>query len=224
VTPVNLIGRGGIGGQVAGWLSSASGYRLQSVIERGMVDWPTAPLTIDAAGPAALREHGERLLAEGELWTVGAAALIDPAFAARLRNVSADSGHRLRLFTAWVTGPSLCPAGYPARLEVHQSAPGLAPAPGEVFAGPLADAAERFPDHLNTATAAALVGPGIEATAVRLTCTPAGSPHVLRARFQMPGATIETRVRLDVASGEPHPVAAAIIAALQSRGGWLHYS
>jgi len=223
MTTVNLIGRGGIGAQVGDWLSGASGYRLGAIIGKGAADWPAAPLTIDAAGPAALREFGERLLAQGELWTVGAAALADPVFFARLRAVAAASGHRLRLFTATVTGPPRCPSGTAARLLVRQSAPGLAPVPGEVFAGPLAEAALRFPDHLNTATAAALAGPGIEATEVRLTSTPAGSPHILAMRLLLPGTAIETEARFDVKPGAPHPVATALVAALQARASWLGY-
>ncbi|MFN3292578.1 MAG: hypothetical protein ACK4S2_02295 [Gemmobacter sp.] len=92
--------------------------------------------------------------------------------------------------------------------------------PGPIFAGPLAQAAELFPDHPNSATAAALCGPGIEATTIALRCTEDGGPHVIRASFAMPGQTIETEVRF---GNGPHPVAQAIIAALERRGGWLRY-
>lgn len=223
MTPVNLIGRGAIGAQVADWLQKAPGHALQCVIGRGAAEWPAAPLTIDTAGPAALRDHGARLLAEGELWTVGAAALADPALADRLRAVAAASGHRLRLFTALVTGPARNVHCGATRLHIRQSAPGLAPVPGVVFAGPLSDAAARFPDHLNTATAAALAGPGVVATDVQLSCTRPGSPHVLAMRLQMPGAMLESEVRFDMRPGTPHPVATAIIAALQGRAGWLDF-
>jgi aspartate dehydrogenase len=218
--PVNLIGRGRIGGAVAGWLDASDRYRLNARIGRGAAGLPAAPLTIDAAGPEALRAHGPAALAQGDLWSVGAAALIDPALRALLEDVATRHGHALRLFTGWIGGVMLCPPGMPSRLHVTQSAPGLAPAPGLLFEGPLAEAAAVYPEHLNTATAAALTGPGIAATTVALHATAPGGPHRIHARFEMPGQTVETEVRF---GDGPHPVAAAIIAALARRGAWMRY-
>lgn len=219
VTAVNLIGRGKIGAGVADWLRAAPGYALQAVIGRNGAA-PPAPLTIDTAGPAALRAFGATLLAQGDLWTVGAAALIDDGLRARLAVVAAQHGTELRLFTGWITGPNLCPSGAGATLHIEQSAPRLGPAPGVLFHGPLAEAAARFPDHLNTATAAALCGPGIGATTITLLSTEDGGPHIIRARFAVPGQTIDTETRF---GDGPHPVTQAIIAALQARGAWLRY-
>jgi aspartate dehydrogenase len=217
--PVNLIGRGRIGAAVAGWLKGSDSHVLQSVIGR-TGQWRSAPLTIDAAGPQALRAHGEALLAEGDLWSVGAAALIDDDLCGRLAEVAGRTGHELRLFTGWIAGPTLAPAGANARLHIEQQAPRLGRAPGLLFSGSLREAAARFPDHLNTATAAALAGPGIDATTIALHCSEEGGRHVIRARFEVPGQTIQTNVQFD---GGPHPVAQAIIAALEARGRWLRY-
>lgn len=219
LTAVNLIGRGKIGAGVTEWLRGSDRYALQAVVGRDGVA-PPAPLTIDTAGPAALRAFGESLLTQGDLWTVGAAALIDDGLRHRLAAVAAQAGTELRLFTGWITGPTLCPAGAGATLHIEQSAPRLGPAPGLLFHGPLADAAARFPDHLNTATAAALCGPGIAATTIALHSTEDGGPHIIRARFAMPGQTIDTEVRF---GDDPHPVSQAIIAALERRGRWLRY-
>lgn len=220
-TVVTVIGAGRIGGPVAAWLAAAPGYRLGAVVGRGATGLPPADLTIDAAGPAALRAFGPQALAQGEVWTVGAAALVDEGLRAALAAAAAATGHRLRLFTPWIGGPALMPAGTAARLHVTQEAPRLGPAPGLLFEGPLAAAARRFPDHLNTATAAALTGPGIAATTVALVSSADGGPHVIRARFDMPGQTVETAVRFD--GDGPHPVAAALIAALERRQAWLAY-
>src|SRR5215207_129157 len=217
--PVNLIGRGRIGAAVADWLNGSDSHVLQSVVGRTGI-WRPAPLAIDAAGPQALRAHGEALLSEGDLWSVGAAALIDDDLRGRLAEVAGRTGHELRLFTGWIAGPTLAPASAGARLHIEQQAPRLGPAPGLLFSGSLREAAVRFPDHLNTATAAALAGPGIDATAIALHCSEAGGPHVIRARFEVPGQTIQTSVQFD---GGPHPVAQAIIAALEARGRWLRY-
>lgn len=217
--PVIVIGRGRIGGPVIDWLQGSADTRLIDVIGRRGGQIPAAPpefpgLVIDTAGPGALAEWGERALAWGEVWTVGAAALLDRGLRARL-----TGPNRLRLFTPWIAGPALAPPGTPARLHVEQSAPGLAAEPGLLFEGPLEQAGRLFPHHLNTATAAALTGPGLTATTVALHCTPPGGPHGIRALFQMPGQTVRTEVTFD-ASG-PHPVAQALIAALARRGAPL---
>ena len=217
--PVNLIGRGRIGAAVAAWLNGSDSHVLQSVIGR-TGQWRAAPLAIDAAGPQALRTHGEALLAEGDLWSVGAAALIDDDLRGRLAEVARRSGHELRLFTGWIAGPTLAPAGTNVRLHIEQQAPRLGPAPGLLFSGSLREAAARFPAHLNTAPAAALGGPGIDATTIALHCSEEGGPHIIRARFEVPGQTIHTDVQF---AGGPHPVAQAIIAALEARGRWLRY-
>ena len=217
--PVNLIGRGRIGTPVAAWLEGSDSHVLNSMIGRTGT-WRAAPLTIDAAGPQALRTLGEALLSQGDLWSVGAAALIDDDLRERLAAVAGRSGHELRLFTGWIAGPTLAPAAAGARLHIEQHAPRLGPAPGPLFSGSLREAAARFPDHLNTATAAALAGPGIESTTIALHCSPDGGPHIIRSSFEVAGQAIRTEVRFD---GGPHPVAQAIIAALEARDRWLRY-
>ena len=215
-TTLTLIGRGRIGSEVANGLRSLSGYRLVAVLGRDAGMLPRADITIDTAGPDALRRYGEEALSHGALWTVGAAALIDPALRERLHQAALQGGHGLRLFTGWISGPLLCPPDLPAKLFVRQYAPGLADRPGVLVRGPLARAAERFPDHLNTAVACALSGPGLAATHVTLMSTPEGGAHRIAARFVMPGQTIRTDIRFDRPG--PHPVAAAILAALARRG------
>ena len=139
--PVNLIGRGRIGAAVAGWLKGSDSHVLQSVIGR-TGEWRPAPLTIDAAGPQALRAHGEALLSQGDLWSVGAAALIDDDLRVRLAEVAGRTGHELRLFTGWIAGPTLAPAGANARLHIEQQAPRLGPGPGLLISGSLCGAAK----------------------------------------------------------------------------------
>jgi len=219
---VNLIGHGAIGRAVADWLRGTHGYHLQEVIRRDQEHWKPADLCIDTAGPGGLRAFGPRMLQQGPLWTVGAAALIDPAFRQDMQAAAQSSSHHLRLFTPWITGPGLAPQSQANRLHITQSAPNLGPNPGLIFEGPLAKAALRFPDHLNTATAAALTGPGVEATTICLTSTAEeNAPHRISARFDMPGCQITTEVTFG--SGGMHPVAAAIIAALERQGDWLRF-
>jgi predicted dinucleotide-utilizing enzyme len=215
-TTIALIGRGAIGAEVAQGLAGVPDYRLLAVLGRDARDLPPSQITIDAAGPDALRRFGAAALSQGELWTVGAAALIDDEFRQSLLAIARETGNALRLFTGWIAGPSLCPPDLPARLYIRQSAPGLAARPGAIFSGPLSEAAARFPDHLNTTVATALCGPGIAATRVTLISSPKGGPHRIAARFVMPGQTIRSEVRFDRPG--PHPVAAAILSALTRRG------
>jgi predicted dinucleotide-utilizing enzyme len=209
---VTLIGRGRIGTEVAQGMRRLPGYRVEAVLGRDATALPRSQLTIDLAGPAALRAHGMAALSHGDLWSVGAAALIDDDLRSAMDARAREAGHVLRLFTGWISGPALCPPGEDARLFIRQSAPDLGDRPGVVFDGPLAEAAIRFPDHLNTATATAICGPGIGATRVTLTCSAPGTAHRIFARFVMPGQTIRTEVRFDRPG--PHPVASAILAAL----------
>jgi aspartate dehydrogenase len=217
---VTLIGRGRIARAVADGLRDLPGIRLAAMIGRESAQGPETPLTIDAAGPQALREYGAIALRHGDLWTVGASALLDEDLRQSLTAIAREHGHRLRLFTGWIAGPSLCPPGVPARLSVSQAAPGLADLPGVFFRGPLAEAGRLFPDHLNTATAAALCGPGIAATRIALRSSPEGGPHRIRARLILPGQSITSEVRFDQAG--PHPVASAILAALARRDDPFH--
>lgn len=224
VPPLNLtlIGHGAIGQAFADGLSQIPGVRLAAILRRGDAQGPRTSLTIDAAGPAALREYGARALAQGDLWSIGASALLDDALRDEFTGIARATGHKLRLFTGWITGPSLCPAGWTARLHITQEAPLLGGhAPGIIFRGPLAKAALLFPDHLNTATAAALCGPGISATRVTLRSTVEGGAHRIAARFTMPGQTVRSEVRFDRPG--PHPVAAALLAALAHRVAPLQY-
>jgi predicted dinucleotide-utilizing enzyme len=219
---LTLIGHGPIGRAVAEGLAEIPGVRLAAILPRGDARGPRTPLTIDAAGPGALREYGARALVHGDLWSVGASALLDDALRDELTAIALGTGHRLRLFTGWILGPSLCPPGWAARLHVTQEAPLLGGhAPGIIFRGPLAEAARLFPDYLNTATAAALCGPGVAATRVTLRSNAEGGAHRIATRFEMPGQTLRSEVRFDRPG--PHPVASALLAALTHQVAPLQY-
>lgn len=219
---ITLIGRGAIGQAVAAGIARMPGLALAAIHGRAAAPRFATPLTIDAAGPAALRAHGAAALRVGDLWSVGAAALLDDNLREALLDTARAHGTRLRLFTGWIAGPNLCPPDLPARLDVIQEAPLLSGhTPGLIFRGPLAEAGRRFPDHLNSATAAALAGPGIAATRITLRATPADGAHRIAARFTMPGQTLRSEVRFDRPG--PHPVAAALLAALAARASPLAY-
>lgn len=61
-------------------------------------------LLIDFSGANALQAHGPRLLAIADIWTVGGAALADPALEQALLPVARETGHRLRLLPGAIGG------------------------------------------------------------------------------------------------------------------------
>lgn len=224
VNPLELtvIGRGKIASAVAGSVETIAGLGVVRSIGRGDAVPASTGLTIETAGPDALREHGPRALAMGDLWSVSASALLDEDLRKLLERIGQDTGHKLRLFTGWLAGPSLCLTGTDAQLFITQDAPLLdGQAPGEVFRGPLSEAGLRYPNHLNTATAAALCGPGISATHIILRSTPEGGAHRIAARMIMPSQTLRSEVRFDRPG--PHPVAMALLAALVQRNAPFQY-
>lgn len=223
-TRIVLIGKGRIAAPLADWITASPDHELLGRTGRDQPPpFEAGALTIDCAGPAALREHGANALRHGDLWSIGAAALASTAFLGELRAIADDTGHRLRLFTGWIGTVRLIPDGMKATLSIEQAGPGLAATPGVLFDGPLAEAATLYPDHLNTACAAALTGPGIAATRLKLVSTPAGGGHYIRSVLETPAGRLESSVDLAAASDCIHPVSAAIIAALEARNHWLEY-
>lgn len=220
---VSVIGAGRIGAPVVDFVERTPGFALAGVLTRGSGGpWQETliaagpDIVIDAAGPGALAAYGADVLVRAEFWTVGAAALGDAALRDRLTETARAAGTRLRLFSPWVAG--LGQAGPEDRLEVTMERPGLAP-----WRGPLAEALARAPDDLNSATAAALAGPGIAATVVELRDSGDGGLHRMRAELLTPGARFGSEAVFDGAPGTVHPTAAALIGALGRMGGPLAY-
>ncbi|MBB94851.1 MAG: hypothetical protein CML68_09645 [Rhodobacteraceae bacterium] len=206
---VSVIGAGRIGRHVIDHVTDAPWLRPGRVLTRTEgpgAFWTTpADIIIDAAGPSALRAHGAACLARADLWTVSAAALVDDGFRQDLLDVARNAGTRLRLFAPWVAGIAEMPAGHATRLDLRISRPGS----GAEFTGPLRAAARAFPDELNFAVAAALCGPGIEATRVEMTDA---APHRLEATLHAPEGSFRSEMTF---SGQgTHPTALALMGAL----------
>lgn len=222
-TSVAVIGKGKIAAPVIEWLEQSASYRLVARIGRHGEVPPNVHLTIDCAGPDALRQHGAAALEHGDLWTVGASALARDRFRLKLEETAKRTGHRLRLFTGWIGSVRLLPKAVSAKLHIEQAAPGLAHEPGVLFDGRLEDAAGRYGDCLNTAFAAALSGPGIENTTLKLSSTPPGGHHYIRSVLRSPCGILTSEADLAPSASGLHPVAAAVIAALEKRHHWMEY-
>ncbi len=215
IRTVSVIGAGDIGRPVLEFVEESAAFRRGRILTRnGKEDtsnidtFLSSPcdLIIDCAGPRALKAYGLACIAAADVWTVGAAALADDALRLRLEEAANASGTTLHLFCPWVAGIAPVCSGEIKRLELHVCRPGL----GTGWRGPLREAVSLFPNELNFAVAAALSGPGIDATLVQLDDKP---QHAIEAVTYTSVGTFRSSLTLDL-SGR-HATAEAIIAALE---------
>ncbi|RYY65781.1 MAG: DUF108 domain-containing protein [Comamonadaceae bacterium] len=230
-----LIGHGRIGrcvlqawrqGELAGWAPTAVLVRRRPdgadplLTTDLQVFLAAAPdVVIEAAGPDALAAYGEEVLGIAPLWTVSAAALADAALHARLEQAVRASGHRLRVLVgaiAGLDGVAVAATDPQCRLHLDIELPPDGQPAGVVFDGDVREAARRFPHSVNVAAAAALAGPGLDATTIRVSRPGPVAAHrlALKASSRYGALSAETQPRL--AEGL-HPVAASIVAALRQQ-------
>ena len=226
---IGVIGRGRIASSVIGAIRVGADWQLAGVLTRG----PTHglemheerffetqyDLIIEAAGPGAMREYAVKALTMAELWVVSGSALVDDTFRQSLENVALSTGHRLRLLSgavAGLDGIAAHAAGGVSRLEIINQRHGLSSKAGTVFSGSLRQAAELYPNEVNAAVAAALAGPGIDATSITLIDPGPGGEHRLSLKSDGGFATLDVDILIPPLSPDKlHPVSASIIAALK---------
>jgi aspartate dehydrogenase len=174
-------------------------------------------LIIEAAGPAALAMHGARALAIADVWTVSGTALADERLFRDLESMARNSGHRLRLVSGAIAGLDGIAAAAidpSMRLSLSIDLPPTDARHGASFKGTVREAAQRFPDGVNVAVAAALAGPGLDQVEIEVSNPGRVERHRLaltaESRFGSLAAWVEPRL----APGS-HPVAACLVAALR---------
>jgi aspartate dehydrogenase len=215
---VGLIGFGAIGRAVAERLARGEGgqARLSAVLVRDLgrlrpddrerhdvlftterdaflgagLDW-----AVEAAGHAALRQHGVAALRGGaNLLALSAGALADDALVAELTSAAADSGRRVLVPSGGMGALDLLSSAAVGRLdavELTSRKPPRALMPPdeaaavvasgvarELFDGVARDAAARFPENLNICAALGLAGIGLDRTRVRVFADPAVERNV----------------------------------------------
>ena len=233
VRRVSIMGAGRIGGPVVDFIRGSDPWHLVAVLVRrnrpsaepeitsdadAFFDLKT-DLYIDAAGPDALRAHGERALALADVWTISATALSDPDLMRRLAKAGEATGHRLRILPGAIGGLDAVSAlarDPSMRLGIHAKSPEPIDAPANEFSGSAREASARFPNMVNVAAAAALAGPGLDATSVTVTGDSEGQGHHLSVRSEgsYGRLTVDIDIPPDLATGDHNPVSASIIAAL----------
>ncbi len=174
-------------------------------------------LVVEVAGPPALATLGEQVLRCAELWTTSAAALADGPLLRRLEVAGRESGHRLRILSgafAGLEGVAAAAAAPGTTLHlVIELLPGPAPAEHR-FSGSVREAARHFPNAVNVAVAAALAGPGLDATRIEVLHPGPVARNRLVLHAESAAGTLHVEVQPELGQGV-HPVACNVIAALR---------
>lgn len=245
---VAFIGAGTIAREVARRIEAGNvpGTELAGFLVRSLDAAPPGPaldaaaltragVVVEAAGHAALREHGEAVLRNGTpLVCLSVGALADPALRRRLADAADASGTRLLVPSGAVGGLDVLRAAAEAGLDevvVEQRKPAKTlldateasslAEPLVVFDGPVAEVVLRFPKTTNVAAAVALAGIGFDDTRARVIADPALDANRVRvsARGAFGAFTFELS---NVASANPRTsaiVAHSVVATLRALAG-----
>jgi aspartate dehydrogenase len=234
---VGLIGCGTIGRPVARALMAerAGAHSLAAVLARRPRDLDGFPvidsvdaflagghdLIIEAAGPAAFRALVPAALQHCEVWAVSPIPLADAILEREIRDIAAATGHPLRIAPgalAAFDGIATAMAAGLERLDVFiDLGPGDNAERELLFEGTAREVGLRFAEGVNVVIAAALAGPGLDATHVRVTRPPRGSVgRTMGFTVRSRAGVFELMSRPRVVSAEDiHTVAASLIAMLR---------
>ena len=234
---VGLIGCGAIGRPVARALlaGKAGTHALAAVLARSPRELDGFPVTdsaenflaaapqliIEAGGPEAFRAHVPAALQRCEVWAVSPIPLADPVLEREIRRIAASTGHALRIAPgalAAFDGIATAMAGGLERLDVFiDLGAGEASEPELLFEGTAREVGLRFPEGVNVVIAAALAGPGLDATHVRVLRPPRGSTgRTIGFTARSRAGVFELMARPRVVRAEDiHTVAASLIAMLR---------
>ena len=234
---VGLIGCGAIGRPVARALltGAAGAHSLSAVLARTRRELDGFPVTdraedflagdydliIEAGGPEAFRALVPAALERCEVWAVSPIPLADPGLEREIRRISAATGHALRIAPgalAAFDGIATAMAGGLERLDAFiDLGAGDASEPELLFAGTAREVGLRFPEGVNVVIAAALAGPGLDATHVRVMRPPRGSVgRTMGFTVRSRAGVFELMARPRVVRAEDiHTVAASLVAMLR---------
>jgi aspartate dehydrogenase len=234
---VGLIGCGAIGRPVARSLlaGKAGSHSLAAVLARTRRELDGFSVTddvdkflaeghdliIEAGGPAAFRALVPAALERCEVWAVSPLPLADPVLEREIGRISASTGHALRLVPgalAAFDGIATAMAGGLERLDVFiDLGAGESSEPELLFEGTAREVGLRFLEGVNVVIAAALAGPGLDATNVRVMRPPRGSVgRTMGFTVRSRAGVFELIARPRVVRAEDiHTVAASLLAMLR---------
>jgi aspartate dehydrogenase len=234
---VGLIGCGAIGRPVARALLAgrAGAHSLAAVLARTRRELDGFPVTdaaaeflagrydliIEAGGPEAFRALVPAALERCDVWAVSPIPLADPILERDIRRISESTGHVLRIVAgafAAFDGIATAMAGGLERLDVFiDVGAGEASEPELLFEGTAREVGLRFPEGVNVVIAAALAGPGLDTTHVRVMRPPRGSVgRTMGFTVRSRAGVFELMARPRVVRAEDiHTVAASLLAMLR---------
>src|SRR5262245_28063994 len=234
---VGLIGCGAIGRPVARALlaGKAGSHSLSAVLARAARELDGFPVTddaggflaggydliIEAGGPEAFRALVPAALARCEVWAVSPLPLADAVLEREIRAISTSTGHVLRIVPgalAAFDGIATAMAGGLERLDVFiDLGAGEASEPELLFEGTAREVGLRYPEGVNVVIAAALAGPGLDATHVRVMRPSRGSAgRTMGFTVRSRAGVFELMARPRVVRAEDvHTVAASLLAMLR---------
>jgi len=156
-----------------------------------------------------------------EVWAVSPIPLADTVLEREIRSISASTGHALRIAPgalAAFDGIATAMAAGLERLDVFiDLGAGEASEPELLFEGTAREVGLRFPEGVNVVIAAALAGPGLDATHVRVMRPARGSAgRTMGFTVRSRAGVFELMARPRVVRAEDiHVVAASLIAMLR---------
>lgn len=234
---VGLIGCGAIGRPVARALLAgrAGAHSLAAVLARTRRALDGFPVTdsveeflaggydliIEAGGPETFRALVPAALERCEVWAVSPIPLADAVLEREIRRISESTGHVLRIppgALAAFDGIATAMAGGLERLDVFiDLGAGEASEPELLFEGTAREVGLRYPEGVNVVIAAALAGPGLDATRVRVMRPPRGSVgRTMGFTVRSRAGVFELMARPRVVRAEDiHTVAASLLAMLR---------
>jgi len=234
---VGLIGCGAIGRPVARALlaGGAGAHSLAAVLARTRRELDGFPVTdrveeflagdydliIEAGGPEAFRALVPAALERCEVWAVSPIPLADSILEREIMRISASTGHALRIAPgalAAFDGIATAMAGGLERLDAFiDLGAGEGAEPELLFEGTAREVGLRFPEGVNVVIAAALAGPGLDATHVRVIRPPRGSVgRTMGFTVRSRAGVFELMARPRVVRAEDiHTVAASLVAMLR---------
>ena len=252
---VGLIGCGGIAQTVIAGLGDDASARIAAVVVRRELEETLGipavqsigdldrriTLVVEAAGVAAVAQHGGAVLRSGrDLAIVSTAALVDERLLHSLRAAARDSGRKLFAMSGAIgaldalgasraaqlsyvryTGrkPPRAWLGTPAADRVDL---GRLAGPTPVFEGSARVAAQLFPQNANVAATIALAGLGFDRTSVTLVADPGIERNMHRIEAESAAGTIMFEVEARSLPSNPKTSAMAaysIVSFLQTRSG-----
>ncbi|MFN0072332.1 MAG: aspartate dehydrogenase [Chloroflexota bacterium] len=197
-------------------------------------------LVIEAAGHAALAEHGEAVLTSGkDLLVVSAGALADDALHHRLLAAARAGRSRLLIASGAIGGLDAISAARIGGLDEvthttrknprmlfpeHEADEVLAEGTErELFHGPAREGVRRFPENVNVAAAVSLAGLGFDRTTLRVIADPSveRNTHEIVARGYFGELRLEIRnIPSDANPKTGRIVALSVAKALLNRTGF----